>query len=205
MQSPGSVSVWLGQLKIGDREAFCQLWERYFAQLVELGRRRLRAGPTRGADEEDVALSAFNSFFEGIGRGRFPRLEDRDDLWQVLLLLTRQKAINLLQREGRQKRGGGKVRHLSALADEGSAADVFAAIVGAEPAADFAAEVAEECRRRLDGLPDDRLRALAVDKMEGYANEEIATRMQCSVATVERKLKLIRSLWSQSASKADDY
>jgi DNA-directed RNA polymerase specialized sigma24 family protein len=198
MADPGSVSLWLGQLKAGDREAFRQLWGRYFVQLVELVRKRMRSGPACLADEEDVALSAFNSFYEGIGRGRFPRLEDRDDLWQVLLLLTRQKAVNVLHHETRQKRGAGKVRHLSALAGEGSsAAEVFAKIIGSEPAADFAAEVADECRRLLDMLGDERLRELALCKMEGYSNEEIAARMQCSLATVERKLKLIRDLWSR--------
>jgi DNA-directed RNA polymerase specialized sigma24 family protein len=193
----GSVSIWLGQLKAGDSQAFRQLWERYFAQLVELVRKRIRSGAARVADEEDVALSAFNSFYAGIGQGRFPRLEDRDDLWQVLLLLTRQKAVNLLKHETTQKRGGGKVRHFSALANDDSAAEAFAAMIGAEPAADFAAEVAEECRQLLDSLGDERLRDLAICTMEGYSHEEIAGRMQCSLATVERKLKLIRSLWSR--------
>jgi len=80
LDDPGSVSVWLGQVKAGDREAFRQLWERYFAQLVELVRKRMRSSPARIVDEEDVALSAFNSFYDGIAHGRFPRLEDRDDL-----------------------------------------------------------------------------------------------------------------------------
>jgi DNA-directed RNA polymerase specialized sigma24 family protein len=199
MDDPGSVSVWLGQLKAGDRDALKPLWERYFAQLVGLVRTRLRAGSTPVADEEDVALSAFDSFYRGIGNGRFPRLEDRDDLWQVLLLLTRQKAVNLARHEGRQKRGGGKIRHLSGPADgdSSSMADVFGELLGSEPAPDFAAEVAEECRRLLDSLNDDRLREMAICKMEGYSNEEIAARTKCSLATVERKLKLIRSLWSE--------
>jgi DNA-directed RNA polymerase specialized sigma24 family protein len=191
------VSVWIGQLKAGESQAFRQVWERYFAQLVELVRKRLRSSGARIADEEAVALSAFNSFYNGIAHGRFPRLEDRDDLWQVLLLLTRQKAVNVLQHETRQKRGGGKVQHLSALAkDDSSAVEAFAEMVGSEPAADFAAEVAEECRRLLDRLGDEQLRELAICKMEGYSNEEIAARIGRSLPTVERKLKLIRSLWS---------
>jgi DNA-directed RNA polymerase specialized sigma24 family protein len=39
------------------------------------------------------------------------------------------------------------------------------------------------------------LRAVAVWKMEGYSNEEIATKMNRAVGTVERKLKLIRETW----------
>jgi RNA polymerase sigma factor (sigma-70 family) len=200
LDDQGSISVWLEQVKAGDRQAFRKLWERYFAQLVGLVRKRMRSSPARIVDEEDVALSAFNSFYDGIVHGRFPRLEDREDLWQVLLLLTRQKAINMGRHESRQKRGGGKVQHLSALANpDASSADIFAELVGSEPAADFAAEVVEECRRLLDGLKDERLRELAICKMEGYSNEEIAARTRCSVATVERKLKLIRTLWSRQA------
>lgn len=201
MDDPGSVSVWLGQLKAGDRDALRPLWERYFVLLVGSVRLWLRARPTGVADEEDVALSAFHSFYSGVGQGRFPRLEDRDDLWLVLLLLSRQKALNLLLHENRQKRGGGKVYHMSAVSrGRSSRADMFAHLVGAEPGPDFAAEVADECRRLLDQLGDDRLRELAVYKMDGYSNEEIAARTKCSIATVERKLKLIRSLWSQEKS-----
>jgi DNA-directed RNA polymerase specialized sigma24 family protein len=185
LDDPGSVSVWLGQVKAGDRQAFQQLWERYFAQLVALVRKRMRSSPARIVDEEDVALSAFNSFYNGIAHGRFPRLQDRDDLWQVLLLLTRQKAVNMGRHESRQKRGGGKVQHLSALANpEASSSEFLAEIIGVAPAADFAAEMVEECRRLLDGLKDDRLRELAISKMEGYSNEELAVRAGCSVATV---------------------
>jgi hypothetical protein len=39
----------------------------------------------RAADEEDVALSAFNSFCLRAEEGRFLRLDDSDDLWQVLM------------------------------------------------------------------------------------------------------------------------
>ena len=56
------------------------------------------------ADEEDVALSAFDSFFRSAEQGRFPRLSDRDDLWQILVLVTTRKAVDLRTYEGRDKR-----------------------------------------------------------------------------------------------------
>jgi DNA-directed RNA polymerase specialized sigma24 family protein len=199
MNEQGSVSAWLGQLKAGDREALQPLWERYFARLVALTRGRLQGCPRGVADEEDVALSAFDDFRRGVEQGRFPRLEDRSDLWQVLMLLTRQKAANLVKHERRQKRGSGQVRHLSALAtgDSPSSADAFHELFGPEPTPDFAAQVAEECRRLLDGLGDARLREVAVWKMEGYTNEEIARQLGCSLATVERKLSVIRKAWER--------
>jgi hypothetical protein len=156
MSSPGSVTAWIAALRAGDPLAAQQLWEGYFRRLVELARHKLRGRPRAAADEEDVALSAFNSFCRGAADGRFPRLSDRDDLWQLLVLLTARKACRLIQHEGRQKRGGNAVRHLSALADEDAG---VAEVVDREPTPEFAAEVAEECRRRLEAL-DEGLRAV---------------------------------------------
>src|SRR5262249_17746531 len=145
-----------------------------------------------------VALSAFQSFHDGVQRGRFPRLEDRNDLWRVLLMLTRQKALNLITREHCEKRGGGKVQHFSALAGQqtGSEADAFVNLLGSDPTPEFAAELTEECQRLLDSLNNDLLRSVAVWKMEGYTNEEIAAKLGRSESTVERKLNLIRRIWS---------
>ena len=71
-------------------------------------------------------------------------------------------------------------------------------IIGREPSPDFALQVAEECRRLLDRLDDDTLRSVALLKMEGHTNDEIAFRLGFAPRTVERKLRRIRTLWSQS-------
>jgi DNA-directed RNA polymerase specialized sigma24 family protein len=194
MSSPGSVTVWIAELRAGDALAAQRLWEGYFRRLVELARRKLLGRPRAAADEEDVALSAFDSFCRGVGEGRFSQLLDRDDLWQLLVLLTARKAYHLIRHEGRQKRGGGAVRHLSALADEASS---VAEVVGHEPTPEFAALVAEECRLRLEALGDAELRAVALAKMEGHSNAEIAARLGVVERTVERRLGLIRKLWEE--------
>ena len=82
MSSPGSVTVWLAQLKAGDTASAERLWEGYFRRLVGLARHKLQGMPRATADEEDVALSAFNSFCEGVKANRFPELSDRHGLWQ---------------------------------------------------------------------------------------------------------------------------
>jgi DNA-directed RNA polymerase specialized sigma24 family protein len=199
MADKGSVSLWIGRLKSGEGQAAQDIWERYFRRLVGLARAKLGAAPRQAADEEDVALSAFDSFCRGAEAGRFPRLDDRDDLWQLLVLLTARKASNLRRFETRQKRGGGRVQHGSALPDGDTVDDnVFAQLVDPEPTPQFAAQLAEECKRLLDGLGDDGLRAVALAKMEGYTNAEIAGRLGCVVTTVERRLKTIRRIWSQA-------
>ena len=182
----GSVTVWLDQLRHGDRQAAGPLWERYFARLVAVARDRLRGARRAAADEEDVALSAFDSFCRAAEQGRFPRLDDRDDLWRLLAVIAERKAVNLVRAAGRQKRGGGRVQGESALGW----------VAGGEPTPEFAALVAEECRRLFDALGDDTLQRVALLKMEGYANEEIAGQLGCALRTVERKLGLIRGLWA---------
>lgn len=184
--SDESVTHWLGRLKAGDPAAAGPLWDRYFPKLVEQARARLAGFPRRAADEEDVALSAFDSFCRDAAAGRLPRLDDRDDLWRVLLLITGQKALDLVRHESAAKRGG---------KPDGKSFDV-ATVAGAEPTPEFAALVADEFRRLLGLLPDTDLRALAVWKMEGHSNDEIAARWGCVPRTVERRLKVIRSLWA---------
>jgi len=196
---PGSVTRWLGALKAGDLVAAQPLWERYFAQLVRLARARLRAAPQAAADadEEDAAQSAFASFCTSVVRGRFPRLTDRDELWRLLVVLTARKAAAQVQRQRRQKRGGGRVlREADLLGADPNDGDVgLEQVVGPEPTPEFATLVAEEFRRRLDDLGDEDLRRIALWKLEGYSNEEIRQRLGRSLRTVTLKLALIRSLW----------
>jgi DNA-directed RNA polymerase specialized sigma24 family protein len=197
MPEGGSVSRWIQALKEGDSAAAQNLWEGYFHRLVSLARAKLRGVVRRAEDEEDAALSAFDAFCRGAARGRYPQVADRDDLWRLLVVITARKASNLAGRERRLKRGGGAVRGDSALAGPAGAdaGDGWERLVGDEPTPDFAAQAAEEYRRLLGRLDDDQLRAIAESKLEGCTNEEIASRLHCSRATVERRLGVIRRLW----------
>jgi DNA-directed RNA polymerase specialized sigma24 family protein len=190
-----SVTRLISMLKAGDRRAAQCLWDEYFQRLVGLARARLASGSTAVADAEDVALSAFNSFYLRAERGEFPCLEDRDDLWQLLFVLTVRKAINLVRYQGRKSRNPGRLVNLSDL--EGLEVDL---VIGTEPSPEFAAEMVDECRRLLGLLPDATLRSVALWKMEGYSNSEIAERLGCVAKTVERKLRAIRDVWSGETS-----
>jgi DNA-directed RNA polymerase specialized sigma24 family protein len=198
MSSHGSVTHWLGQAQAGFPEAAERLWERYFRRLVGLARLKLRGFPRGIADEEDVALSAFDSFYRGVQQGRFPKMADRDNLWKLLMVITARKAWKLKRDQGRQKRGG------AGPGDQESPklnnADLEE-LIGREPSPEFAAQVADECHRLLEGLTDDVARSVALAKMEGYTNEEIAAKLDCVPRTVERKLRLIRDLWQKESQE----
>lgn len=194
MATDDSVSAWIDQLKAGEAEAAQPLWERYFARLVGLARKKLQGTARTAADEEDAALSAFHSFCRAVDAGRFPLLRDREDLWRLLVLLTERKASNQARDERRLKRGGGKVLDEAGWVGDG-VGNGPDQVPGREPTPDFAAQVAEECQRLLKLLDDDLLRALAVGKMEGCTNPELAARHGLALRTVERKLGLIRKIW----------
>jgi DNA-directed RNA polymerase specialized sigma24 family protein len=200
MADTETVTCWLQQLQAGDPAAAQPLWERYFARLVRLARSRLDGARRRVADEEDVALSAFDSFCRGAAQGRFPQLHDRNNLWGLLVTLTERKAVRQIEHEGRQKRGGGRVGGDSALPGSAEAARGLEQVAGPEPTPAFAAQVAEQFRRLLDRLGDDELRAIALWKMEGYTNAEIAARLGCAAPTVERRLRLIRKSWEKEVA-----
>jgi DNA-directed RNA polymerase specialized sigma24 family protein len=203
----GQVTRLLGGLKSGKGEDIGRLWEIYFERLAQLARSRLPRGRCREFDEEDVALSAFQSFCDRAGRGQFPRLDDRDDLWRLLATLTTRKLVAALRHQARQKRGGGRLRGESAVLDGTDAAagahvglDQF---LGREPSPEEAACFADEVDRLLAGLDDPVLKSIAARKLEGFSSEEIASALEISARTVDRKVLVIRALWERAAETAN--
>jgi DNA-directed RNA polymerase specialized sigma24 family protein len=211
VSSSGSVSHWIDQLKAGEHAAAEELWDRYFQRLVGLAHKMLQGTSRHAADEEDVALSAFASLCLGAERGRFPRLLDRQDLWQLLLVITRRKALRQVHYERRQKRGGPSLalqacadtslkrqrREVPPEADAGPEEASLVQILSREPTPAFAAQVAEEYQRLLELLGDPELRAIAVYKMEGDTTDQIAAKLKRAPRTVERRVQLIRKLWEK--------
>lgn len=198
--SEDSVTIWMNKLREGQvEEATNQLWHRYFERLVKRVRTRLRGSIRRSADEEDVAASALESVLRGIREERFPELSDRDNLWSLLVVIAERKAGKLIRKETAAKRGGGHVRGDSAVFNLEKQQGGFDHFAGAEPTPEFANLVAEECQRLLSILDDDLLRTIALGKMEGYTNQELAEDLACAPVTIGRKLRLIRQRWEREA------
>jgi DNA-directed RNA polymerase specialized sigma24 family protein len=188
-----SVTHWLRQLtESDDSAAQQQLWNRYFIRLTALARTRLTGAPQRDADEEDVVLSAFNSFFSAARAGRFPELHDRTGLWPLLVKITARKAINQVKRQQAKKRSSNVEEQVVDIAH----------LVGDEPTPQFAAEVAEQVQRLLGQL-DAELRTVAVMKLEGFTNVEIADHFGVVERSIARKLARIRLEWGDDVRGAD--
>jgi DNA-directed RNA polymerase specialized sigma24 family protein len=204
-EGDGSVTRWISDLRSGGDSAAQHLWDRYFKRLVRLARKKLRNNrrPRTAEDEEDAALSAFDSFCRGVDRGRFPQLTDRDDLWRLLVKITVRKAYDQIERQGAAKRGGGKLVGVSDLPGAGDdlGGDALDGLIGDEPPPEFAAMVAEQHSRLRDALGDESLRQVLDLRLEGWTRVEIAGRMGCTMATVKRKLDVIRETFRGEDSR----
>ncbi len=195
MAEQGSITYWIARLKDGDAEAPQKLWEAYFLRVVALARTKLLGKSRAIRDEEDVALSAFQSFFARAQKGIFPQLSDRLSLWPLLVAITRNKCVDHVRFETREKRGGaqGGLR-LDELQED------LREMLSTEPSPEFSVVAAEELGRLLGLLQsagDADLVPIALAKLEGHDTVEIAAKIGCVRRTVERKLQLIRRLWSE--------
>lgn len=190
------ITIWLNQLKRGDPRPQQELWDSYFTRLVALARKRLGGATKREFDEEDIALSAFNSFFRAVDERRLPKLDDRHDLWKVLVTITVRKISDQRKRERALKRGNGRVRGESVFHEPDGEMEVgLAQVLGAEPTPEIAAMFTENYQQLIGQLPEEMLRRIAQLKMECYSNAEIASQLECVERTVERKLERIRTIW----------
>ncbi len=197
MSGEHSVSQWLDGVKAGDSASIERLWHRYFERLVRLARGKLPSHCRRAFDEEDVAISAFQSFCDRAARGQFPRLNDRNDLWRLLLTLTIRKAVVTMRHQTRRKRGGGRVLGESVfLAGDQNAAGL-AEFFERELSPEDVVLFTDELDKRLSQLNDATLKSIAMRKLEGYGVQEIAAELGASTRTVERKLQLIRAIWEE--------
>lgn len=196
--APGSVTGWLDQLRELGRDPLLEqeIWNRYFLKLAAVARKHLSPGVRRTVDEEDVALSALNSFFAKLETGRFSQLSDRAQLWTLLTTIATYKAINLRARHRAKKRGGGNVR-----GDSGFAEEALREIVAVDPGPQELAEFRELATAMLGKL-EAPMRKIAHDKLMGRSDWEIAEELGVSPRTVTRKVARIRSIWSAELETA---
>lgn len=186
MSTNGSVTGLLNAFAQGDSDAVQLIWERYLPRMTGLANRVLGNRPRRVIDDRDVADSAFASFWRRAHQGAFPRLRDRDDLWALLSTITTRKALAHLRKESADKRGGEGQRL--------SLDDV-------PPPADTSnyADIDLYCEELLERLGEDELRTIALLRLMGYSNPEIAAELDCSLRRIERKLHLIREEWTRAS------
>ena len=190
-ESPGSVTRWIELLASGDPAAVEFLWRRYFQRMVRLANSRLRRLTGAAADGEDIALSAFHGFYAAARRGDFPDLDDRESLWRVLVTCTLNRSRNLAARTTAQKRAQPlqNVTLSDAQDQQNRGRDVAAEMVDATDELVFLLQLLDQ----EDSTGE--LRQIALWKLEGLSNEQIAKQLKRRNSLVGQKLRLIRLLW----------
>jgi hypothetical protein len=207
MSSNHSITILLQKLgsdhNFEYQRAARDLWSRYATDLLALARRHLSDRVRRRQDEEDVAQSMYKSFVIRQRRGEF-ELEDRNDLWKLLVTITQNKVANAAKYEQRKKRDVRAEQQEANSDNDAAGPGLLERVQHVAPTPADAAELVEQCDGLLRKLPEP-LRELALWKLQGFSNEEIAgpEMMNCAVRTVERKLNLIRAAWVDDAPRME--
>lgn len=198
--SSDSVSKHLVPFKTGDRHAGNELIQRYWDRVLRAASSRLRDAGIRVVDGEDVAVSVFASLFRRAEENKFSDtdLEDREDLWNLLSRLIRNKSVDAVRRERAKKRGEGAVRGESVFMNPN---DDFQPGIGgveeiAEPPIERAA-LAEQQALLMESLNSDVVREVVMLRLEGYETSEIASRVGLSDRSVRRKIAMAREAWQK--------
>jgi hypothetical protein len=199
MTNPGSITLLVEQLRSDDPKvrnaAAQQIWQRHLPRLLDLACRRLDQRLKRRVDEQDVLQSVFASFCLRQKRGDFT-LDSRDELLRLLVTMTLNKTRSAAARHGSQRRDYHRETPAGRADDSLSPDEALAQMEDTAPTPEEVVVLTEQLERRMASLPEP-LRQIALWKLEGYTNEEIAApeRLRCTVRTVERKVRLIREFW----------
>jgi len=199
MDSSDDLSSSLGELLNKAPQEAEAIWAEFFPRMLKLAKVKLGGMQLRTFDEEDVALSAMNSFFRGKNDGRFERLDSRDEMWRLLATITVRKVTSQRRKAMADKRGAGAIRGESIFFNPANADSSMIAGLGNfsddRLLPDTTEEILKNCEHLLEKLDDEKLRRTAIMRLEGFSNQEISEELGCSVARTKQRLQRIRELW----------
>lgn len=184
------------------------LWEQFVHNIRHMARKRMPVGGLPIADDEDVAISVFRVFFDGIKSGRFEGVRSKSQTQALLNRLTADKTIDLIRFHQAKCRCPRLPRSME-IDENGNRQDSVAFVQSIpddvvdirQQTASTKSEWRDEASRMIDALSESTLKTIAVMRFLGYSNDEIAEKLGCVTRTVERKLNVIRRIWG---SIADD-
>lgn len=187
------VTFWIRQLEAGESAAAGRLWEHFCSKLIRLAGGKLTPQLRRTYDEEDVAVSAFHSLCRAVSNRRATDLDDRDNLWRLLVTIAERKIAKRCRDESREKRDRRRTVGEVCLLNVDGDGSGFDQLAGREPTPEFAAQFLDLCQTLLDSLPDETLRDIARLKLRDCDSDEIAAKLGLSRRTVQRKLLIVKA------------
>ena len=212
MPNAASITHLIEKVKTGDEDAAQRLWEFYFKRLIRLARARLPSAKCRAADEEDVVLSAMDSFFRRARKGKYEQLRDRNDLWRLLVKITFFKTCDLIKGTKRSESGESALDHGAdpdqavrgmdaqpdACAFPFDPGTMIIQLAEPEAMANFVKRLGIRSQELLAMLKEEEeMHRIALRRLQGFTLEEIAEELGCVPSTVNRKIERIRKIWSR--------
>lgn len=187
-----SITEWLRSLHAGEATSMQNLWERFFEELVKAADNYVRSLSVPLVDGEDIAASVFESIWRGGQAGRFKDLQSLDELWWLLLGMARKKCLDYRRKAQAKKRGKSSAVELS----QETAEEMCKSLISQLPDPQYIAMLNEQYAQLVGNISDSQRRNIAVLRIEGYTIAEIAKKLKISLATVNRKLEIIRAHWA---------
>jgi DNA-directed RNA polymerase specialized sigma24 family protein len=183
-----------GRVASGDPDSPSGVVDRYLARLLALVRPRISAQLGRRLDAEDVAQSAFRSFFRRAALGEL-ELGRGAPLWRLLSAIALHKLLKQAEHHAAARRSSMREVHCDTEVDW-----LVQSLAGREPDPTEAAAVADELDIRLAALAP-LARQIVEMRLADYSHEEIAAAIERSDRTVRRILADVERQWqSQGGS-----
>lgn len=183
---------WFAALASGDPSIEEEFWKTYAGPLHRVADRQLSQQLKRRVDPEDVVQSACRTFFRRVRQGEF-QLQDRSDLWRLLLTITLNKARMQARFHGRACRGMDREQSLAEEPAGGKGKNFEDALAEID-FNDFLESI-------LKHLSEEQQEILQ-RTLDGQTQDEIAAAVGCSQRTVRRMQTKIRESL-QSILQAD--
>ncbi len=191
---PGSITRWLNNLRAGQSQAAAPIWRRYQAKLVSLASQQLEANPDRAVDGEDVVQSSFRNVCLAVQNGKYPDIDNREDLWGLLYIAT----VNRVRQHYRELKAV-KRSHISSrqTLKPSILEDLQSPFAEAQMA-----DLLEYLLSRLDlEDPSHLLRKIALLYLDDHSASSIAKLLQKRKTNILISLRLIRSIWQEHNDK----
>ena len=190
------VTIWIEQVRQSDDEAIKHVWQHFADGLQEYARGKIHPKTRRVYDEQDAVQSMFLSLCQGLKADRYPDLQNRDNLWRLMLVMTGRKISKRHRFDRQLKRDNRRLltdSYFVQNSQDRNSPNLYPS--AAEPTPELLAEFADTSSALIEALGTDNLKDVALLRIEGLDDCEIASRLQCSRSTVQRRLVMIRKIW----------
>ena len=185
----------LESLVKGNSEAWTLFLEKYESRINQAIRSKLRGLPARWGSANDVVGSSIRTLIRQFSEDSGPNFDTTDDVFKWLITTSLFKAARQWRRAKATKRGGLRVKAVSEVEREES--NILDSFCGQDQNEDdYIALTIQKLEDKLGELDDEQKQIVSL-LFAGHSQVEVSKQLECSTKTIERKLKIVREIWSE--------